>query len=196
MNTYIHVYSRTLKTPNFETQPLIFVKMKETKLWGLLYYKVWPVLRMAWEIYCHKMNLKVWNHSDFGIGVINFVGHEQSSNLSFAFILFSDTLILYHWLLWQLNNPLRTIRQVGFNAWCMHGCFPVHTHHLNNSYLSIKCVNAVFETMGMNRKTAVHWPNIKADLSVVWRRWFSCQRSQWYKFVVTQTIWKQNKSCW
>ena len=49
----------------------------------------------------------------------------------------------------------------------------------------IKCVNAVIETVCMNRKTSMQWPSITADLSVVLRWLFSCQRSPWYKFVVS-----------
>ena len=67
-------------------------------------------------------------------------------------------------------NPLHTIRQISFKAWCMHGCFSPHTRHLNNGSFQLrKCVNARSETLCMNRKTSMRWLSIKDDLSVVWR---------------------------
>ena len=57
---------------------------------------------MPWEIYCHQMNFKFWNHNRFETGVIDFVGH----GLSATFTLFLDATNWYHGLLWQLNNYL------------------------------------------------------------------------------------------
>ena len=55
---------------------------------------------IPWEIYCHQMNFRFWNHNRFETGVIDFVGHE----LPAAFTLFPDTTNWHHGVLWQLNN--------------------------------------------------------------------------------------------
>ena len=98
------------------------------------------------------------------------MGARAVSNVP-PFILFSDTTNLYHGFLWQLNNHLDTIRQIGINAWCMHGlfivffflfffffvclfvflfCFVCFFFIQQLFFNFMNCVNAVIETMCMN----------------------------------------------
>ena len=127
---------------------------------------------MPWEIYCHQMNFKFWNHNRFETCVIDFMGH----GLSATFTMFPDTKIWYHGLLSQLNNHLCTTDETSLMLSQCMDVFSVHTHRLNMSIFTLsKIEKSYYWDMGMKRKTSMHIPSVKAIKScrTVWRWLFN-----------------------
>ena len=69
-----------------------------------MHYKVSSIRRIPWEIHCHQINFKFWNHNRFGTWVIDFVGQ----GLPAIFTLFPDTTNWHHGSIWLLNSHLHT----------------------------------------------------------------------------------------
>ena len=127
------------------------------------HYKASSVLSMPWEIYCHQMNFKFWNHNRFETLVIDFVEHGMSA----AFYLFPDTANWYHGLLWQLKIHLHTTDKSSKLMISHRGIFFrfIHTVSIRTLTHFLKLTRAVTETLGMKRKTFIHTPSLKTDWS-------------------------------
>ena len=116
---------------------------------------------MPWEIYCHQMNFRFWNHNQSETVVIDFLGH----GLSATFTLFPDTTNWYHGLLWQLNNHLyATDNSSLMLSQRMDVFWFIHTVSIRAFKHFIKLKRAIIEMMGMKRKTSMHSPSVNADL--------------------------------
>ena len=119
---------------------------------------------MPWEIYCHQMNFKFWNHNRFETWVIDFVEH----GLSAAFYLFPDTANWYHGLLWQLKIHLHTTDKSSLMLSHRMDIFFfrfIHAVSIRALTHFLKLKRAVIETLGLKRKTFIHTPSVETDWS-------------------------------
>ena len=120
-------------------------------------------MSMPWEIYCHQINFKFWNHNGFETGVIDFIGRRLTVS---HFYFFPDTTNWYHGLLWQLNNhpiPQTNHLLCLVNAWIFF--WFIHTISIRALAHFLKLKRTIIETRCMKRKNIHTTPNVKADWS-------------------------------
>ena len=88
--------------------------------WVLFHYKVWQVLSMGWEIYCHKMNLKFWNHSWFQMGAGGSISWGTSCQ-QFATLYYAPNFEEVEGAYWFWVVPIHPcIHYACHILWTMH----------------------------------------------------------------------------